>query len=86
MSRRIFWVLYDYGQGGLWAVVRADSAAQIVGLYPPLQVFELPPESLDHVSIDRILKAGIQEVEQPRLEWMQDLLRTNPAMPPRRTG
>jgi hypothetical protein len=76
MPKRIFWVLYDYGQGGLWAVVNAESIAQIVDLYPSLQVFEGPPEGLDRATIDRVLKAGVQEAERPRLGWMHDLLRT----------
>lgn len=73
MQAQLFWVLYDYGQGGLWAVVRADSAAQIAALYPALQIFDSPPEHLGHDAIDKILRTGVQDVEHPSLEWMRDL-------------
>jgi hypothetical protein len=39
-----FLVVFDYGQGGLWAYVRADSADAITRKYPELQVFRRPPD------------------------------------------
>jgi hypothetical protein len=82
MSLQVFWVLYDYGQGGLWAVVRAESVAQISTLYPSLRVFESPPQSLDRATKERILRAGVQDLEHPRLDWLGDLLRSNPGARP----
>jgi len=41
-STRIL-VCHDYGQGGLWAIVCADSAEQVRQRFPGLPVFESPP-------------------------------------------
>jgi hypothetical protein len=37
-------VVYDYGTGGVWSYLRADSAAQIVAKFPALKVYESPPD------------------------------------------
>lgn len=39
-----FLVVLDYGQGGLWAYVQADSADAITRKYPELEVFRRPPD------------------------------------------
>jgi hypothetical protein len=43
-TTREFLVVYDYGMGGLWAVVHAHSAAEIVAMYPELTVMDERPE------------------------------------------
>ena len=43
MSTNTFLVSYDYGMGGLWAIVRADSAEAIAERYPELTVVESRP-------------------------------------------
>jgi hypothetical protein len=41
---RLFLVVYDYGMGGLWGLMRAPSIEQIALKYPELRVFtERPP-------------------------------------------
>lgn len=41
--KQAFLVVYDYGSGGVWAYVRADSAEEIEHEFPELKVvFELP--------------------------------------------
>jgi len=42
-----FLVVLDYGMGGLWAVVRAESEIQIRKLYPELKVIEHRPSWMD---------------------------------------
>jgi hypothetical protein len=42
MKRR-YLVCYDYGMGGLWSYVLAESAEAISGPYPELTVFEDRP-------------------------------------------
>lgn len=43
MDQPRFLVVYDYGQGGVWAYVLADSRADILACYPELTVVEGPP-------------------------------------------
>jgi hypothetical protein len=40
---RRFFVVYDYGQGGVWAVVEAAHRDLIAERFPELQVFEERP-------------------------------------------
>jgi hypothetical protein len=41
-----FIVVYDYGQGGVWAYVWAESGAQIMQFYPELSVVNELPEGI----------------------------------------
>src|SRR5206468_4126809 len=47
-------VLYDYGQGGVWAYLTSDSRRQIALDYPQLQIYDQPPESLHEADLIRI--------------------------------
>jgi len=55
-----FLVAYDYGMGGLWALVAAPTAAAILSAYPEVEVVdERPPwldddeyAKLDHLRLD----------------------------------
>ena len=40
---REFLVCYDYGQGGIWLYLDAESPFQIANTYPDLTVFEKCP-------------------------------------------
>lgn len=45
--KRPFLTFYDYGQGGVWLFLLAESEEQIRERYPDLQIAEKPPPSLD---------------------------------------
>jgi hypothetical protein len=45
--KRAFLTVYDYGQGGVWLFLLAESEEQIRDRYPDLQVVDVPPPSLD---------------------------------------
>lgn len=42
--KRDFLVVYDYGQGGVWAYIRAESADEIKSRYPELEIREEIPK------------------------------------------
>jgi len=73
MSHAAFWVLYDYGQGVLWAIVRARSSDEIRARYPQLQVYDAPPEALDESARERVRCAGIQDIDGPPEGWLKEL-------------
>ena len=52
--KRPFLTVYDYGQGGVWLVLLAESAAQIREKYPDLQVVEKPPPSMNEEQLEDI--------------------------------
>jgi hypothetical protein len=80
MTRPIFWVLWDYGQGGLWALVRAESADQITAKFPQLEAFESAPIALSEETKARVSHAGVQDLEAAPSGWLTDFV-----PPPRRS-
>ena len=55
-------VVYDYGQGGVWAFVTADSADQIRQEFPELTIFEQAPAWMTkevHDEIERTMTFDI---------------------------
>jgi hypothetical protein len=73
MERKEFVSLYDYGQGGLWVIIRAESAAQIREKYPQLQVFEGRPPMLDDSTVAVIRSGGVQDIDDPPIGWLAEL-------------
>jgi hypothetical protein len=47
-------VLYDYGQGGVWAYLLADSAEEIRREFPMLRVYEEPPVWMKATDVDEL--------------------------------
>jgi hypothetical protein len=47
-------VAYDYGQGGVWAIVEAESVAAITAMYPEPQVVEDRPVWLNDERYERL--------------------------------
>jgi hypothetical protein len=78
LERREFFVLYDYGQGGLWEILRAESAEQVRRKYPGLEVFEGRPPMLDDATVSNIRRAGIRDIDDPPDGWLAEV-----AEPPR---
>jgi len=74
MDKREFFVVYDYGQGGLWAILRAESAEQVRRKYPGVEAFEGPPPMLDDATASSIRRAGVRDIDDPPGGWLADLL------------
>lgn len=70
---RKFAALHDYGQGGLWVIIRAESAAHIREKYPQLQVFEDRPPMLDDSTLAAIRGGGVQDIDEPPSGWLAEL-------------
>jgi len=46
MTKQEYLVLYDYGTGGAWAYILAESRDQIAERYPQLEIVAEPPDWL----------------------------------------
>jgi hypothetical protein len=73
MSRKDFLVGYDYGQGGLWAIVRAETAEQIRARYPQVAVYSEPPTTLDAATLTTVRSTPAVDVDDPPTGWLADL-------------
>jgi hypothetical protein len=49
-----FLVAYDYGMGGVWAIVLADSAAEITSRYPEVVIVTDRPGWMNEVRFERL--------------------------------
>ena len=60
-----FLTCYDYGTGGIWRYIIADSAQQILTKYPELEVVNSIPEWMNKDVINRIndLTVNIEDNE-----------------------
>lgn len=81
MLTRSFYVLYDYGQGGLWAVIRAQTAEQVRRRYPELEVFESQPEWLSPDALAKIRDQGEIGIDDPPVGWLADLVAHRQSVP-----
>ena len=68
-----FLVVYDYGQGGVWAVVEADRREHIAERCPELQIFEERPAWMTEERAAR-LRAEAIDLDRPS-GLLADILR-----------
>jgi|GEM_PF-861707 hypothetical protein len=71
-----FWVVYDYGMGGGWALARAESQSEIARTFPELKVVDEKPEWMTQ-EIERKLRTESSfAVGDPRTypKWLRDLI------------
>ena len=59
--RQRFLTVYDYGTGGVWQWITADSSAQILAKYPKLRVFAQPPAWWEERSMPELLTYDIDD-------------------------
>lgn len=60
-----FLVLYDYGQGGRWALVLARNASEINACFPELTIESQRPGWMSDEYYAR-LEAGLDDLDEPR--------------------
>ena len=74
-------VMYDYGQGGVWAFVRADSTDQIRQEFPELTVFEQAPVWMTKEILDEIERKMTFDISKNQSGLLADIRRsrTKPA-------
>jgi len=72
MKRKEFLVLYDYGQGGLWALVRADSADEGRQRFPEVQVFDERPTAVSTEMLGAIRSANAVDIDGPVAGWLAE--------------
>lgn len=61
--KSLFLVAYDYGMGGLWGVLHARSAEEIVQLWPELTVVEDRPPWMDEVRYANIVQVESHDID-----------------------
>jgi hypothetical protein len=67
---------YDYGMGGVWAIVRARSPEEITKKFPDLKVVNSRPSWMTDEYYKKVLDR-FQDIDEPPSGWFA-LLKYNP--------
>jgi hypothetical protein len=82
---RLFLVVYDYGTGGVWSYLRADSPEQIRAKFPMLTIFDEPPawmSDAERLDIEAKSTYDVEKAEDEDPKFFGHLLRSNPSDSP----
>lgn len=70
-AEREYLVVYDYGMGGVWAVMTAPSKPAVESAYPGMAVFEERPPWMTTSMYRRIKSHHGFSFDEPDDWWMQ---------------
>ena len=70
MKKEPYLVVYDYGSGGVWAVIFASEKAQIAARYPLLQVVENRPAWMTEEEYQKILATLAFDIDAAPHGWL----------------
>lgn len=73
MKRR-FLVNYDYGMGGAWAFVLAESEQDLVSRFPELTVVTDPPEWLTESEAQHLAETLTVDIDDPQAPLLRQLV------------
>jgi hypothetical protein len=76
MKRR-YLAVYDYRVGGVWALVAANSSAEITERYPVLIVNEDRPSWMTDEVYHRIAETSAFDIDDPPPNWLVDAIKAS---------
>ena len=71
--KREFFAVDDYGQGGIWLAIRAESADAIKEKYPELDVFDEPPQFLTAEVVERTRMKRSYDLDDEPTGYLADI-------------
>jgi hypothetical protein len=69
-----FLIVYDYGSGGLWGVMRARSAEEILARYPELRVEKERPEWMTDALFADVRRVDTHDIDDEPHGLLKSLL------------
>ncbi len=75
MEKKPFLVVYDYGSGGVWAVIFAVTREQIALKYPRLQVIEVRPLWMTDVEYNQIASKLSFDIDDQPHGWLLSVIK-----------
>jgi hypothetical protein len=63
--------VYDYGMGGIWTVISANSKGDIAEKYPMLEAVDAPPSWMSTVEYDRIAATRSFDIDDDPPDWLK---------------
>lgn len=74
VMKRPFLVVYDYGQGGVWAFLLARTPSEIKKRFPELDVVERPPPWMTEPEIARIQERMTFDIDDEPRGFLETLI------------
>lgn len=74
-AKRDFLVVYDYGMGGRWSLLRARSEAEIEAKFSGLKVVGGRPAWMSDLDYARIAESGSFDIDAEPSAWLLALVR-----------
>jgi hypothetical protein len=68
--KKDFLVVYDYGMGGVWAVISARSQNEITEKYPMLSVQQIRPSWMTDEYYEKIKTARTFDIDDKPSGWL----------------
>lgn len=75
MGKRPFLAVYDYAQGGVWAIVSARSERDIKARFPEFEIFDRPPTWMSDGDLSRLNARMKFDIGKPR-GWLAEVERS----------
>ena len=72
VSKRTFLTVYDYGQGGIWSFVDAESPEAIETRFPELKVVTERPQWMNDEHVAKIKQSRHFDIDAPT-GWLLNL-------------
>lgn len=73
MKKR-YLAVYDYGTGGVWLYIYAQTQKDIVDKYPELTVVEEPPTWMGEKEMELISQEMTFDIDKEPSGWLRELI------------
>jgi hypothetical protein len=74
--KKNFLVVYDYGMGGVWAIIRARTKEEITQKYPMLIVRDSRPSAMTDEDFNVISLNETYDIDDPPTGWLLTALKS----------
>lgn len=74
MSKSSFLVVYDYGQGGVWAFVAARSSDEITAKYPEVKVVDEAPSWMNDELKAHIERTNSHDLDEEPAGFLKEIV------------
>ena len=71
-----FLVVYDYGMGGVWAIISARSKDEIAKKYPMLSIWEGRPDWITDEHYRKVTEARTFDIDEEPTGWLLDVCKS----------
>lgn len=73
-----FLAVYDYGTGGVWAVINAHSKDEILERYPKLELVDSRPPWMSDDEYQEIVSKNSCDIDDEPTGWFVRMTKTQP--------